>query len=195
MKRNVLILGLVIVAIAAVFIWNDSEKEPSSGLGEVNEGAVSGVAVGDIPADAAPKKDHYAPPFSLASLDGTTDYTVGGKRDKVLIINFWAAWCGPCEVEAPDLKDIYDKHKDKLDLYAVNATKYDKLREAKDFVKEQELVFPILTDAKGNVGDEYKVFSYPTSFIVDRDGVIRQRIEGIISREEWEIYLDEVLNG
>jgi cytochrome c biogenesis protein CcmG/thiol:disulfide interchange protein DsbE len=39
----------------------------------------------------------------------------------------------------------------------------------------------------------YKVFSYPTSFIVDRDGVIRQRIEGVISREEWELYLDEVL--
>jgi cytochrome c biogenesis protein CcmG/thiol:disulfide interchange protein DsbE len=193
MKRNIVILGLVIVAVVAVFIWNDSGKKPQSGLVEGQEGAVSGIAVGDVPADASPKKDHFAPAFSLASLDGTTDYKVGGKRDKVLIINFWAAWCAPCELEAPDLKDIYEKHKDKLDLYAVNATKYDKLREAKDFVKEQELKFPILTDAKGNVGDMYKVFSYPTSFIVDRDGVIRQRIEGVISREEWELYLDEVL--
>lgn len=195
MKRNVFILGLVIVAIAAVFIWNDSGKKLSNGLAENKEGAVSGVAAGDIPADAAPKKDHYAPSFSLASLDGTTSYKVGGKRDKVLVINFWAAWCAPCELEAPDLKDIYEKHKDKLDLYAVNATKYDKLREAKDFVKELELKFPILTDAKGDVGDLYKVFSYPISFIVDRDGVIRQRIEGVISREEWELYLDEVLNS
>jgi cytochrome c biogenesis protein CcmG/thiol:disulfide interchange protein DsbE len=193
MKRNIVILGLVIVAVVAVFIWNDSGKKPSIGLSEGQEGAVSGIASGDIPVDAAPKKDHYVPSFSLASLDGTTTYTVGGKRDKVLIINFWAAWCAPCELEAPDLKDIYETHKDKLDLYAVNATKFDKVREAKDFVKEQELNFPILTDAKGNVGDLYKVFSYPTSFIVDRDGVIRQRIEGVISREEWELYLDEVL--
>jgi cytochrome c biogenesis protein CcmG/thiol:disulfide interchange protein DsbE len=189
MKRNLFIIGLMIVAIAAVFIWNDQEGNTAEPF---TEEVTSGVQ-GDIPAKPEPKKNHYAPPFKLASLDGTTSFEAGGKRDKVLIINFWAAWCGPCEVEAPDLKDIYEKHQDKLDLYAVNATKYDKLREAKDFVKEQGFVFPVLTDAKGDVGDKYKVFSYPISFIVDRDGVIRERIEGVISREEWEILLQGVL--
>lgn len=191
MKRNILILGLVVLAIAAVFLWNDQgEKaaEPSV------DNALVDVSLTDIPASPEPKKNHYAPPFELSALEGESQYKVGGKRDKVLIINFWAAWCGPCEVEAPDLKDIYEKHKDKLDLYAVNATKYDKLREAKDFVKEQGFVFPILTDAKGDVGDLYKVFYYPVSFIIDRDGVIRERIEGVISREEWEMHLEAVLN-
>jgi cytochrome c biogenesis protein CcmG/thiol:disulfide interchange protein DsbE len=190
MKRNLLILGLVLVAIIAVWIWEAPSKEPA---GQITEGLVDGNSGGDIPATPAPKENHYAPSFSLASLDGTTSYKVGGKRDKVLIINFWAAWCAPCELEAPDLKDIYEKHKDKLDLYAVNATKYDKLREANDFVKEQQLIFPVLTDAKGNVGDSYKVFSYPVSFIIDRNGVIRHRIEGVIDREQWETYLQEVI--
>jgi cytochrome c biogenesis protein CcmG/thiol:disulfide interchange protein DsbE len=190
MKRNVIILGLVLVSIIAIWIWDTPSKEPA---GQMTEGLVEGKSGGDIPAMPAPKENHYAPSFSLASLDGTTSYQVGGKRDKVLIVNFWAAWCAPCELEAPDLKDIYEKHKDKLDLYAVNATKYDKLREAHDFVKEQQLVFPVLTDAKGDVGDSYKVFSYPVSFIIDRNGVIRHRIEGVIDRKQWEIYLQEVL--
>jgi cytochrome c biogenesis protein CcmG, thiol:disulfide interchange protein DsbE len=194
MRRNVLILALVIVAIAAVWVWNDKyQVAKGDSEGKYSGQVVAGASAGDIPVKAAPIVNRYAPSFSLGSLDGTTTYEVGGKRDKVLIVNFWAAWCGPCELEAPDLKDIYAKHKDKLDFYAVNATKFDKVREAKDFVKEQELVFPILTDVKGDVGDLYKVYSYPTSFIIDRDGVIRQRIEGVISREDWEKYLKDVL--
>jgi cytochrome c biogenesis protein CcmG, thiol:disulfide interchange protein DsbE len=192
MKRNLMILGLVLVTIIAVWIWDAPSKEPAS---QLTEGMIDGKTVGDIPSKPAPKENHYAPSFSLASLDGTTSYQVGGKRDKVLIVNFWAAWCGPCDLEAPDLKAIYDEHKDKLDLYAVNATKYDKLREANDFVKEKQLVFPVLTDAKGDVGDSYKVFSYPVSFIIDRNGIIRHRIEGVIDRKQWEIYLQEVINS
>lgn len=187
MKKNIAILALVVVAVAAVWFWDSSGKEPAA---QITQGPIA-----DIPATPAPKVNHYAPSFNLASLDGTTSYDVGGKRDKVLIVNFWAAWCGPCEVEAPDLKDIFETHKDQLDLYAVNATKYDKLREAKDFVKEQEIVFPVLTDPKGDVLDSYKVSGYPVSFIIDRDGVIRHRIEGIIEREQWEIYLQDVISS
>jgi cytochrome c biogenesis protein CcmG/thiol:disulfide interchange protein DsbE len=193
MKRNVFILAFVLIAVSAVWIWNVSGKEPAGG--QLTEGVVGGKVEGAIPSTPAPKENHYTPSFSLGSLDGTSTFKVGGKRDKVLIVNFWASWCGPCDLEAPDLKDIYDKHKDKLDLYAVNATKYDKLREAHDFVKEQQFVFPVLTDAKGDVGDLYKVFSYPVSFNIDRNGVIRHRIDGVIDREQWELYLQEVIDS
>lgn len=190
MRRNVFILACVLAALVAVFVWNLPDRKQV----ENKQGAaVTGQPAGNEQIATAPKKGAYAPSFELPVLDGSSSYHVGGKRDKALIVNFWAAWCGPCELEAPDLRDIYDKHKDKLDLYAVNATKYDKIREAKVFAKEQKFVFPVLTDATGEVGDAYKVFSFPTSFIVDRDGVIRQRIEGVISREQWEQYLQEVL--
>ncbi|RKP54312.1 TlpA family protein disulfide reductase [Cohnella endophytica] len=195
MRRNIIILVLVAVVAASAWIW-DTRDKASGGktLGSnVSEGVAAGSADSEIPSEPAPKDNRYAPSFTLSSLDGTTTYEVGGKRDKALIVNFWAAWCYPCELEAPDLKDIYEKHKDKLDLYAVNATKFDKLREANDFVKEQQLPFPILTDAKGTVGDQYKVFSFPISFIIDRNGVIRHRIEGVIDRKKWEQYLEEVL--
>ncbi|KIL36949.1 hypothetical protein SD71_04345 [Cohnella kolymensis] len=189
MNRNVLILIFVLIAVAGVLVWNGTNRNAAENK--------PGAEVTGSPADdnraAAPKKGSLAPALNLSSLDGSSSYKVEGKRDKVLIINFWAAWCGPCELEAPDLRDIYDKYKDKLDLYAVNATNFDNVRDAKLFVKEQKFVFPVLTDAKGKAGEAYKVYAYPTSFIVDMDGVIRQRIDGVISREQWQKYLQELL--
>ncbi|MFD0674284.1 TlpA family protein disulfide reductase [Cohnella sp. GCM10027633] len=185
-----MIIALVIAALVVVVLTNN-DKGDKGAKGTTN-GAVADVD-GALP--EGPKKGAVAPSFKLASLDGTASYEAGGKRDKVLIINFWAAWCGPCELEAPDLVDIYDKHKDNVEMYAVNATKYDKLREAKVFVKEQNFRMPVLTDADNVAGELYKVFSYPTSFIVNRDGVILERIEGVIDREQWEIYLQDAIQS
>ncbi len=188
MKRNLMILAAALIAIAGVWIWDGSGRGASSG------DALGAVGLGDIPASPAPKANHFAPAFQLNSLlDEKTSFSVGGKRDKALIVNFWAAWCGPCEIEAPDLKAIYEEHKDELDLYAVNATNYDRVRSAKEFVEEQGLAFPVLTDPQGVAGDLYKITGYPVSFIIDRDGVIRHRIEGIVERKEWDNMLRDVL--
>lgn len=187
MKRNIAILGAVVVAIAIILIYNGlgkdksdpSETKPSQAAGQTAE---EGLEPGQM-----------APSFKLTSLDGQTDYEVGGKRDKPLIINFWASWCGPCDLEAPDLMTIYDKYKDKLDFYGVNETKHDTVRGAKDFVKEKGLTFPILMDKSGTAGDDYKVYAYPVSYIIDRNGLIRYRLDGGKSVAEWEKMLKDVL--
>ncbi|WP_027094389.1 TlpA family protein disulfide reductase [Cohnella thermotolerans] len=186
MRRNIVILGAVLIALAAIvaFNWPGQDRKGE----EVKASAGSSQAM-----ETAPKQGALAPSFELASIDGATNYKVGGKRDKALIINFWASWCGPCDMEAPDLIKLYDKYKDRLDLYAVNETKYDTVRGAKDFVKEKELTFPVLMDKTGKVGDDYKVYSYPISFIVDRDGVVRHRIEGVQPIADWENMLKDVL--
>ncbi|MBW5445096.1 redoxin domain-containing protein [Cohnella sp. CFH 77786] len=190
MKRNWIILLAVLAAVTAVLLGNrmgkDSDSPAASGVSEPRPGATSEA----LPA-SAPKKGSAAPSFELASLDGKTSYKIGGERAKVLVVNFWASWCGPCDREAPDLVALYDKYKDRMDLYAVNATNYDRLRNAREFVKEKAFTFPVLTDAEGTAGDAYKVFSYPTSFIVGRDGRILERIEGTIPLATWEQYLDE----
>ncbi|TJY41376.1 TlpA family protein disulfide reductase [Cohnella pontilimi] len=185
MKRNIVILIAVAAAIVAVVWFNQAGNDKSSP-------AASGGIEAPVSDPSTPKKGSPAPAFTLATLDGKATYEVGGKRDKPVIVNFWASWCGPCDMEAPDLVELYDKYKDKVELYAVNATKYDKVWGAKQFVEEKGFTFPVLTDAKGEAGDAYKVFSYPTSFIVDRNGTIRQRIDGVITLKQWESYLDEI---
>ncbi len=183
-------MALLLAAVVSVVLMNlDKDKNTADARDQSDiQDAVSQLA-------EAPKKGARAPSFSLSSLDGTSSYDVGGPSDKVTIINFWAAWCGPCEAEAPDLVELYAKYKGKVELYAVNATNYDKLREAKVFVREQGFTMPVLTDEKGTAGDLYKVFSYPTSFILDRDGVVLERIEGVIEREQWEQYLDKAIQS
>jgi cytochrome c biogenesis protein CcmG/thiol:disulfide interchange protein DsbE len=192
MKRNWLILAVAAAAILVVVLMNLPGKEASSPAATGRMEAQPGVSSGEPNMAEAPKKGWAAPAFTLAGLDGGPEFTVGGKRDKPVIVNFWASWCGPCDLEAPDLVTLYDRYKDRLDLYAVNVTKFDKVRNARQFVQEKGFRFPVLSDAAGDVGEAYKVYGYPTSFIIGRDGQILQRIEGVISLAQWEKYLDEI---
>lgn len=190
MKRNVIIIVLFIAVLGGVLAWNLAGRDTDDRGGTAAVPTAGGAAQ-----TIAPLVGSYAPALSLASLDGSATYTIDPKapKDQVLIVNFWASWCGPCDIEAPDLVKLYEEYKGKVELYGVNATKYDTVRGAKDFVKEKELPFPILMDKDGKAGDDYKVFSYPISFIVDRQGVVRARIEGSKSLKEWRSLLDKAL--
>jgi cytochrome c biogenesis protein CcmG/thiol:disulfide interchange protein DsbE len=130
----------------------------------------------------APKNNHLAPSFELPGLDGK-NYRVGGRRDKLLLINFWASWCEPCHMEAGDLQSIYTTYKDQLDLYAVNVTYMDSQAEAVDFVLEYELTYPTLLDMSGDIArDKYWIDGYPTSYLVNQAGVIMETYFGIIDK-------------
>ncbi|WP_042162829.1 TlpA family protein disulfide reductase [Paenibacillus gorillae] len=135
--------------------------------------------------DFKPKAGSVAAEFQLPGLD-EKDYGVGGKQDKLSFVNFWASWCGPCELEAPDLQALQEKYGDEIHLYGVNATKFDKERSAREFVQEHEFTFPILMDREGDVTKQYKVNTFPTTFLIDSEGVIRERINGVIPIAEWE---------
>ncbi|PZE20953.1 TlpA family protein disulfide reductase [Paenibacillus xerothermodurans] len=116
-----------------------------------------------------------APAFSLLGLD-EKEYKVGGVRDKPLVLNFWASWCGPCHQEAPDLKQMYDKYGEQVDLYGVNVTKGDRLPDVKRFVKQHKLPFPILLDEKGTAAEMYRIIVVPTTFLIDKQGNLRDVI-------------------
>jgi thiol-disulfide isomerase/thioredoxin len=113
-----------------------------------------------------------APAFDLQGLDGKAYHVVGGEREKPLIINFWASWCGPCHEEAPDLERMYDTYKGELDIYAVNVTKGDRIEDVRGFVKQYGLSFPVLLDQKGSTAESYRLLFVPTSFLVNKQGVL-----------------------
>src|SRR5690606_38451343 len=105
---------------------------------------------------------------------------------KLQLINFWASWCGPCELEAPDLQKIHEEYGDVLTLYGVNSTKTDRERQAREFVEQYGFTFDVLFDREGDYTKLYRVNTYPTSFLVDKEGIIRERINGVITYEAWE---------
>lgn len=126
-----------------------------------------------------PEVGYQAPHFTLTGMNNQP-YKVEGKREKPVILNFWASWCGPCHLEAPDLQKIQEKYGQQVDLYGINATANDNPESAMAFVKEYKLTFPIPMDVAGTVTDRYKIMAFPTTFIVDREGVIQKKIIGTV---------------
>ncbi|WP_246188081.1 TlpA family protein disulfide reductase [Paenibacillus tengchongensis] len=126
-----------------------------------------------------------APSFVLQDAGGNT-YQVGGLREKALLVNFWASWCGPCQLEAPDLNRLAVKYKAVLDVYSVNVTSQDTKSGAERFVRRYMPTFPVLYDLKGEVFAKYNGQAFPTNVLIDRNGNIREVILGLLPAEELE---------
>jgi thiol-disulfide isomerase/thioredoxin len=149
-----------------------------------------GAARTSAASEERPKIGYLAPAFELPDLEDRP-VRAGGASDKLTMINFWASWCGPCILEAPDLQELHERHKDRLRLLGVNSTKYDREREARAFVDEHGLTFTILMDRDGTVTELYRVGQFPTTLLVDREGVIRERVVGVLSKAQWEALIDK----
>lgn len=195
MNRNRWILAALLVLLIAA-VYDNYGNELKTLLGFENKSAPAAgeeQSVSALVAKNAPKPGTKAPKFSLVGLDGQT-YEVGGKRDKPLLVNFWASWCDPCKEEAPDLVKMADKYRDQLDVYAVNVTFYDKLEDAKGFVENYGYKFPVLLDEKEELYRKYNGIAFPTNVLIDADGTIRDVIVGTLSPEELEAKIKKLLN-
>lgn len=120
-----------------------------------------------------------APLFTLKTLDNET-WNLESKKGMVVIVNFWASWCGPCNTEAPELQSAYarlDKNKVSFIAIAVDDTEKD----ARVFARAHNLTFPIAIDANGTVSDTYQVFGVPKTVIIGRDGRIKYTHMGVIT--------------
>ncbi|MEM1503616.1 TlpA disulfide reductase family protein [Domibacillus sp. 8LH] len=109
-------------------------------------------------------------------------------KGKNVFVNFWASWCPPCRAEMPHIQDFYEEYKGKdVAVLSVNLTHLDKdLDTIHQFVQKNGLTFPVIYDERRIVNDLYKVNTIPTSYVVDKDGVIRERIVGPVSKERLE---------
>lgn len=113
-----------------------------------------------------------APGFSLQSRDGKT-VALGDLKGQVVMINFWATWCGPCRQEMPHLEAIYERyHSVGFTLLGVNVE--DNPAGAKKWLEETgPVTFPVLFDPKNHVSKLYKVVAMPSTVLVARDGTMR----------------------
>lgn len=135
-------------------------------------------------ASPAPEVGAVAPDFTLQTLDRRT-LSLSGLRGQVVLINFWATWCGPCKLEMPAIQERYNDGG--FEVLAVNFDEPAELIEP--FVAELGLTFPILLDPGGMVQELYRIRGYPTSFFVDADGLIRFMHIGEMTPEIIDDYL------
>lgn len=123
-----------------------------------------------------------APAFTLQSSDGKTVSLAQFKGD-VVMINFWASWCGPCRQEMPLLDNIYRQYKDMgFTLLGVNVE--PNAGGANAWLKKTPVSYPILYDPKSRVSQLYQVQAMPTTVIIDRQGIVRFVHNGYLPGDE-----------
>ncbi len=125
-----------------------------------------------------------APSFTLKDLNNTP-FSLSNFKGKVVLLRFWSTRCESCKVEMPKLETSYRTLLPSgLMVIAVNVE--DPRERAVEFVKELGLTYPILMDDKKEVTKLYQVYGVPTSFIIDREGIVRERIFGDLTEEAIE---------
>jgi DsbE subfamily thiol:disulfide oxidoreductase len=144
--------------------------------------AILGVAIGvawkSLPTiNQPPKTDTPELPFTLKDLKGVAQTLPKGK---VVLLNFWATWCPPCREEIPSLVMLQRKFADKgLAVVAVSVDK--NADDVISFARQYDLSFQILHDPDAAVSQEYGVYKYPETFLIDRNGIIRQHLIGAVN--------------
>ena len=130
---------------------------------------------GKIP---SPHKGFLAPDFELKTPAGEI-IKLSELRGQAVLINLWTTWCPPCREEMPTLEKIYNEYKDQAFIVVgVNMTYQDEPQAVMPFVKEHGLTFPIVLDETGKVGNAYQLKSLPTSYFINRDGIIEEVVIG-----------------
>jgi peroxiredoxin len=127
---------------------------------------------------SAPQAGFAAPDFTLQTTDGE-EYTLSELKGNAVLVNLWATWCPPCRAEMPAIEKMYQEYKDRgLVVLAVNMTYQDDLANVAPFIQDYGLTFPVLLEETGAVGAAYQLRSLPSSYFIDRAGIIREVVIG-----------------
>ncbi len=173
---------VIIMAVVALIQWSQPDSV----------GATTQISFGGkVGTGPAPKVGSPAPDFTLVSLDGKPT-SLSSFKGKVVLLNFFATWCPPCRAEMPDLEATYKELKDRgFEVVAVD------LQEDKNtvsgYVKSLGLDFTILLDPGADVFGDYRVNGLPTSFFIDRNGVIQDMTIGGLNKKLFQQKVEKLL--
>lgn len=132
--------------------------------------------------------------FSLPTVSGE-NVALQSLRGKVVLLNFWATWCGPCRQELPELARVQEKFRQR-GLAVIAVTVDNEVENVRGFLKKYEIKLQALWDKKKKVADAYVVEKMPSSYLIDRTGVVRFIHRGYTPEElrRIEAEIDELLD-
>ncbi|MCC7209080.1 MAG: TlpA family protein disulfide reductase [Anaerolineae bacterium] len=113
-----------------------------------------------------------APDFTLDTFDGPP-ITLSDLRGKVVVLNFWAGWCGPCRDEAPDLQAAWERYQPSGEVVFLGVAWSDMERSARDFLTQFGITYPTGLDVGTRISEQYRITGIPETFFIDRDGDVR----------------------
>jgi cytochrome c biogenesis protein CcmG/thiol:disulfide interchange protein DsbE len=167
LKRWALVTGGVVILAMFSPIW---PLETEGAEGEA------------CPVDAKPANLD----FTLQDMNGES-VTLSDYAGKVLLVDFWATWCGPCKVEIPGFVELYDKYRDQ-GFEIVGMLVEDQIAKAKPFAEEFKMNYPVLDgDKRDDIQEAFgPIWGLPTAVLISRDGKICKKHSGFTSKEQFE---------
>ena len=176
-------------------IDEDTNKEGAGVLGtlaSVAENALNSLT--DIASELGPAvglaEGNLAPDFSISTVGGQ-ELTLSDLRGKVVLLNFWGTWCGPCRREMPEFQKAYEEWHE--EGFVILAIAYNDTEAAiREFRDEFGLTFPLALDDNGEINDSYVVQTRPSTYIIGRDGVIWAKHFGIMTEPQLRELFDDM---
>ena len=197
-SRRTILRGLVYAPLAALFVACGGRSQPSAPLpsvtldtfpSELGRGFPVGSLIGTDNSATGISTGDVAPNFRLQLSDDQGLY-LSDLKNRPLLINFWATWCGPCRLEMPEIVHQAAANEDLL-VIAINVQ--EELVPVEAFASDFDMTMPVVRDVEGEVRDLYQVRGMPTSVFIDREGKISTYWEGVLSPSKLEELLTPIL--
>lgn len=159
---------LVVALLVALLGWRVARQEEARGLDEA-------LAAGKRP---------LAPAFALESLQGDGTISLRQYRGKVVVVNFWASWCGPCKDEAPLLQETWERYRDR-GVVVLGVDAQDFKTDARRFVERYGITYPTVHDPNGSTLGRWGVPGFPETWFVGRDGrLVGEHVRRAVTQED-----------
>lgn len=191
----VAVTAIALLGISIPFVFQaqeDDDHAPAAAAATVTPAAshtVAGAATPGCMADAKPANLD----FKLKNLEGK-EVPLSSYKGKVVLLNFWATWCGPCKAEIPGFIELQEKYKDKITIIGYSVD--DTAEMAKKYAEQMKMNYPILLgENRDDVQDAYgPIWGIPASFLISKDGKVCQKHMGIAPKDVFEKELVALMN-